>query len=192
MRRCRARVLLQWSAMDLDWQALFGLTLSPLELFVRGSAVYWFLFVIFRVVLRRNIGAVGIADVLFVVLVADAAQNAMAGDYRSITDGFLLIAAIVFWNVIIDWLTYRIPALGAFLEPKKLPLVRDGKILHRNLRQEWITEEELRSKLRQQGVATLSDVRAAYMESDGVVSIITRDRSPRRRGAKGDPFARKE
>ena len=168
--------------MSIDWQGLFGLTLAPLELVVRGTAVYWFLFAIFRVVLRRNIGAVGIADVLLVVLIADAAQNAMAGEYRSITDGVILVTTIVAWNVAIDWLAYRMPGLGALLEAPKLPLVRDGKILHRNLRQEWITEEELRSKLRQQGVATLSEVRAAYMESDGAVSVITRT-DPRRRRA---------
>jgi uncharacterized membrane protein YcaP (DUF421 family) len=59
--------------VDTDWHTLFALTVSPLELFVRGSAVYWLLFAVFRVVLRRDIGAVGIADVLLVVLVADAA-----------------------------------------------------------------------------------------------------------------------
>lgn len=170
--------------MSIDWQGLFGLTLAPLELVVRGTAVYWFLFAIFRVVLRRNIGAVGIADVLLVVLIADAAQNAMAGEYRSITDGVILVTTIVAWNVAIDWLAYRMPGLGARLEAPKLPLVRDGKILHRNLRQEWITEEELRSKLRQQGVATLSEVRAAYMESDGAVSVITRTDLRRRRASR--------
>jgi uncharacterized membrane protein YcaP (DUF421 family) len=49
--------------MHIDWHGLFALTVSPLELFIRGSVVYWFLFAIFRVVLRRDIGAVGIADV---------------------------------------------------------------------------------------------------------------------------------
>jgi len=160
--------------MDTDWAGLFALTVSPLELFVRGSVVYWFLFAIFRVVLRRDMGAVAIADVLLVVLIADAAQNAMAGEYRSITDGVVLVSAIVGWNVAIDWLAYRVPAMRVVLEARRLPLVRDGKILHRNLRQEWITEEDLKAKLREQEVATLSEVRVAYMENDGAVSVITR------------------
>jgi uncharacterized membrane protein YcaP (DUF421 family) len=158
--------------VETDWHALFALTISPLELFVRGSAVYWFLFAVFRVVLRRDIGAVGIADVLLVVLVADAAQNAMAGEYRSITDGLVLVSTIVGWNVAIDWLAYRVPPLRRIFEAQPLLLVRDGKILRRNLRREWITEDDLRAQLREQGVASLADVRAAYMESDGTVSVI--------------------
>ena len=50
--------------MSLDWGAIFGLTVSPLELVVRGTAMYLFLFLIFRVVVRRRIGAVGMADIL--------------------------------------------------------------------------------------------------------------------------------
>ena len=91
----------------MNWGDLFGLTVSPLEIFVRGSVVYWFIFLIFRLVLRREVGAIGVADVLVVVLIADASQNAMAGDYRSITDGLLLISTIVFWNFLVDWLVFR-------------------------------------------------------------------------------------
>ena len=54
---------------------------------VRGSVVYWFLFLVFRFVLRRDVGSIGVADLLFVVLVADVASNAMQGEYRSISDG---------------------------------------------------------------------------------------------------------
>jgi uncharacterized membrane protein YcaP (DUF421 family) len=74
--------------MDIDWHSLFTFSVAPLELVIRGSAVYWFLFLVFRLVLRRDVGAIGIADVLLLVLVADAAQNAMAGDYRSISPNF--------------------------------------------------------------------------------------------------------
>jgi len=59
---------------------------------VRGTFVYWALFLLFRFVLRRNVGAIGIADILFVVLVADAVQNSMIGDSYSVTDGVILIS----------------------------------------------------------------------------------------------------
>ena len=84
--------------MDVDWHALFAFSVPPLELIVRGSAIYWFLFLLFRLVLRRDIGAIGVADVLLLVLVADAAQNAMAGEYRSISDGILLVSTIIGWQ----------------------------------------------------------------------------------------------
>jgi uncharacterized membrane protein YcaP (DUF421 family) len=103
----------------------------------------------------------------------------MAGEYRSITDGLVLVSTIVGWNVAIDWLAYRVPLLRRIFEAQPLLLVRDGKIQRRNLRREWITEDDLRGQLREQGVASVADVRVAYMESDGVVSVITDTAHPR-------------
>src|SRR4051812_21582292 len=143
---------------------------------VRGTAMYWFLFVLFRVVVRRRVGAVGISDVLLLVIIADAAQNAMAGEYRSVADGMVLVATIVGWNVLIDWATYRSAALERLLQPPPLVLVRNGRILHRHLRMEFISEKELRAKLREHGVTDPAQVAAAYMESDDAVSVIRRER----------------
>ncbi|HSD53831.1 MAG TPA: YetF domain-containing protein [Burkholderiales bacterium] len=119
---------------------------------IRGSAVYWFLFLVFRIALRRDVGAIGVADVLLVVLIADAAQNAMAGEYRPITEGAVLVSTIIGWNVVIDGLAYRFEALRRMLEPGPLPLVRDGRILRGNLRRELMSVEDLLAKLREQGV----------------------------------------
>ena len=127
--------------MSLDWGAIFGLTVSPLELVVRGTAMYLFLFLIFRVVVRRRIGAVGMADILVLVIIADAAQNGMAGEYRSVTEGAILIGTIIGWNWLIDWVNFKVPALQSWLEAPPLLLVDDGRILYRNLRHEFVTEE---------------------------------------------------
>ena len=157
-----------------DWNELFGLSVSPVELMVRGSAIYWFLVIVFRVVLRRDTGSVGIADILLLVIIADAAQNAMAGEYRSITDGLILVSTIIGWNVLIDWLSYKSPAIRRLFEPRPLPLIRDGRILRRNLAKEYIAESELMSKLRANGVEAVKEVKAAYMESDGEITVIKR------------------
>ena len=155
-----------------DWQELFSLSVSPWELIVRGSAVYWFLVVVFRLVLRRNAGSVGMADILLLVIIADAAQNAMAGEYRSITDGFILLTTIIGWNMLIDWACYQSPALRRLFEPPARRLVRDGRILQRTLREERIAREELMAKLREQGVDDVKQVKAAYLEEDGAISVI--------------------
>jgi uncharacterized membrane protein YcaP (DUF421 family) len=171
--------------MSVSWHELFAVTVPPLELVIRGSAIYWLLFVLFRFLLRRDVGSLGVADVLLLVLLADAAQNAMAGEYRSITDGVVLVSTIVFWNMAFDRLAFYSPALRRLLEPPLLPLVRDGRILHRNLRREYVTREELEAQLREHGIEDVSEVRAAYLESDGALSVIPRGRasraSPRRR-----------
>jgi uncharacterized membrane protein YcaP (DUF421 family) len=157
------------------------------EIVLRGSAVYWLLFVMFRFVVRRDLGAVGIADLLVLVLVADAAQNAMAGDYRTIGDGAILILTLIGWNYAVDWLAYRVPWLRRFAEPRALPLVRDGKLLNRNLEREMISEKELLSQLRQHGCEEIAKVKSATLEPDGEVSVILRrteqrpERTSRRR-----------
>ncbi len=152
--------------------ALFRFGLSPLELFVRGSAVYWFLFVLFRFVLRRDAGAIGIADILLLVLIADASQNAMAGSYQTVTDGFVLVATIAGWNWAVDWASYRSAAIRRLVTPAPLVLVRRGAIQWRNLRSEHVTVPELMAHLREQGIDKLADVKIARMEPDGAISVI--------------------
>lgn len=159
--------------MFVDWQALF-VPERPLEMLIRGTVSYWFLFTLFRVAVRRRIGAVGMADILILVIVSDALQNSMAGEYTTVTDGFILVATLVGWTLFTDWLAFRFPRLRKLLEPPPLPLIRDGRVLRRNLRAELIAESELRSKLREQGVEGYAEVKAAFMESDGAISVIRR------------------
>jgi uncharacterized membrane protein YcaP (DUF421 family) len=160
--------------MTPDWSEIFGLSVSPLELVVRGTAMYLFLFVVFRVVVKRRIGAVGMGDILLLVIIADAAQNGMAGEYRSVPDAFILVGTIIGWNMLIDWLAYALPALQRVLEPPPLLLIDHGKVLKRHLRMELVTDEELKSKLREHGVTDPREVDKAYLEPDGQVTVIKR------------------
>ena len=152
--------------------ALMRFGVSPWELVLRGTAVYWFLFLLFRFVLRRDAGALGIADVLLLVLVADAAQNAMAGGYETVLDGFVLVSTIVGWNWLLDWASYRSRAIRRFAVPQPLVLVRRGRIQRRNLHRELLTVPELMAHLRAQGVDKLADVKSARMEPDGAISVV--------------------
>jgi uncharacterized membrane protein YcaP (DUF421 family) len=161
--------------LNIDWAELFALGVSPLELFVRGTAMYWFLFIVFRFVVRRDVGSVGVADILILVIVADAAQNAMSGEYTTITDGILLVSTLLFWNVLLDRLSFRYPAFRVFASAPPLCLVLNGRLIHRNMRKEYVTEEELWAQLREQGVDTLDQVKKAYLEADGKFSVIRKD-----------------
>ncbi len=161
--------------LGVDWGRLFLPDTSPIEIFVRGTVMYMALFVLLRVVLKREAGAVGITDLLVVVLLADAAQNAMAAEYTSLPDGVLLVTTIVFWAYALNWLGFRVPLIQRLVHPRALPLVKDGRMLRRNMRHELITEDELVSQLRLQGVEDVSQVKAAYMEGDGRISVVERD-----------------
>src|SRR3954452_13832286 len=110
----------------IDWGNVFGLDTPLLEIFLRGSVVYLGLFFLLRLVLRREAGGLGITDLLVIVLIADAVQNAMAGDYHSITDGLLLGGTIIFWSFALDWLAYHWSLFRRFMHPSPLPLVKDG------------------------------------------------------------------
>lgn len=159
----------------MDWEAIFSMTQSPWEMVVRGTLMYWFLFLIFRWVMRRRVGSIALADILLLVLIADAAQGAMSGDYKSFPEGAILIGTIVGWNMLVDWASFRFEPLRKFFEPQPLPLVWRGRVVRKNMREEMLSEEELMGKLREKGIDDLSAVKAAYIESDGEFSVLRRD-----------------
>jgi uncharacterized membrane protein YcaP (DUF421 family) len=161
----------------IDWHEMFIPVHSIPEIIVRGTMTYIMLFLILRFLLKRQTGVIGVADLLVIVLIADAAQNAMANEYKSITEGGLLVLTIVFWNYAIDWLGFHFPAFQRFTRPAPLLLIEDGKMLPRNMRQEMITKEELNSQLREQGIEHCSEVKRAYIEGDGTISIIRKDKA---------------
>jgi uncharacterized membrane protein YcaP (DUF421 family) len=156
----------------MDWNSLFGLNVPVLELLIRASCVYWFLFLAFRFVLRRDIGALGVADILLLVIVADAAQNAIAGEYKTVTEGAIVVGTIFAWNIFIDRMSFRFRWFERFARSRPRELVRHGSLLEHNLRRERMTRDELDEKLREHGVDGLSSVRHAYLEGDGKVSVI--------------------
>jgi uncharacterized membrane protein YcaP (DUF421 family) len=152
--------------------SLFEFSVPPIELIVRGTFVYVGLVLLFRFVLRRDLGQLGVADVLFIVLIADAAQNGMAGEYRTLADAFVLLATLAACNLALDWAVFRFEWMQRVFEPPSVELVRAGRILRRNLKREWMTVDELLGKLRQEGIADVADVKLAILERDGKFSVV--------------------
>lgn len=174
--------------MAIDWAQLLVPEHSLIEIFVRGTFTYVGLFAILRFFLKRQSGVIGIADLLVIVLIADAAQNAMAAEYKSLTEGALLVLTIVFWNFALDWLGYHFSFFQRFTRPPPLMLIKDGQLLRRNMRQEMITKDELLSQLRQQGIEDPAKVKKAFIEGDGRISVICHD-GGNVGGQKDDPRA---
>jgi uncharacterized membrane protein YcaP (DUF421 family) len=159
------------SLFKVDWQSLFTPTGSLLEVFIRGTIMYFAMYALLRI-FRRQAGTIGIADLLVIVVIADAAQNGMAGDAKSVTEAVLLVSTIVVWDWIIDWMGFKSSLLSRFLEPKKLLLVKNGRLHRANLDSELITDEELMTQLRLQGVGNLDEVERCYLESNGRFSVV--------------------
>lgn len=160
---------------QVDWQQVFLPYTSIIELVLRGSLVYFVLVAILRFMPSRQVGGVGISDLLVVVLVATAAQDAMATNDSSITGGLVLVITIIGWSYLFNWLSYKFSRLQRFLNPSPLLLVKDGQIFQQNMERGLINKRELMSQLRQRGVPSLNQVKRAYIEGDGRISIFTRD-----------------
>ena len=158
----------------INWPSVFIPAIGIAEIVVRGSIMYLGLFVVMRFMARRQAGSFGPADLLVIVLIADAAQNGLGKDYGSVTEGLTLVTTIVTWDYIIDWVSFHYPATRPWLNSPSLPLIRDGRLIQQNLRSELLSEDELRSQLRQHDVEDYSEVKSAMLEGDGRLSVIKR------------------
>ena len=81
---------------------------------------------------------------------------------------------------VIDWLQSRYPLFERLVRDRKLKLIENGRMLRRNMRQEFVSTEELMAQLREKGLEDCREVKAAYMEADGRISIIPNEGNPRR------------
>jgi uncharacterized membrane protein YcaP (DUF421 family) len=162
-----------WS---VDWRAMLVPEHSLLDLFLRGTMMYLVIFVLLRLVLRRQVGDIGTSDVLVIVLLAEVSGNAMAANAKSISEGAILVGTVLLWSYLIEWAQHRFPAFERLIREPKLKLIDNGRFLRRNMRTEFVTVEELMAQLREQGVEDRAEVKAAYLEADGHISIIRHDK----------------
>lgn len=158
-------------AAAIDWQAIFTPELSLWEIIIRGTLTYWFTFLYLRF-FRRSTGQLSIADVLLITLISDASQNAMGSEYKSVTEGVVLVGTLVAWDYIINWLGYRSLAFSKLQHPDPVLLVKDGQVQHDALKRQLLTEEELQGQLRVQGVDDVAQVKRCFMEGNGNISVI--------------------
>lgn len=103
--------------LSVDWKSVFVPAIGIAEIIVRGSIMYLGLFAIMRFIGRRQAGHFGPADLLVIVLIADAAQNGLGKEYGSVTEGLILVLTIVAWEYLLDWISWRFPATRSILKP---------------------------------------------------------------------------
>jgi uncharacterized membrane protein YcaP (DUF421 family) len=170
-----------------DWSSILVPDTPLLEIFIRGSAVYLFLFFTLRLILKREAAGLGISDLLVVVLLADAVQNGMADDYRSIPDALLLAATIIGWDWFLSYLAFRFPSVRSLIRPRPILLIDHGQIIAKSMHRELLTPDEILGRLREQGIERVEDVKQAWMESDGMITAIP-EKGPRRRAERRKRF----
>lgn len=146
---------------------------SVLEMIIRGTIMYLGMFVLLRV-FRRQAGSVSIADLLLIVIIADAAQNGMAGKANSVTEALVLICVIMFWDYALDWLGFSSKLMSRLIDAEPVLLVKNGRFQRRNMKRELITEDEIIARLRIQGIDDIKEVKECRLEGNGEFSVIKR------------------
>jgi uncharacterized membrane protein YcaP (DUF421 family) len=101
--------------------------------------------------------------------------NGISDNFQSIGESAILVCTILFWSTLIEWLQSQYPSFERLVRDPKLKLIENGRMLRRNMREEFVSVEELMAELREQGIEDCRDVKAAYMEANGNVSVIRRD-----------------
>ncbi len=160
-----------------DFASIFVPTAPILELVLRGTVTFLALMLLMRLVGQRESGGLGLTDLLLVVLVVDASSAGLTGEASSIGDGLVLVVTLLCWSVALDAVGYRWPRVGRVLKARPKPLIRDGELDRRVMRREFMTYDEVMSQLRLHGIEDVARVRRAYLEPNGMVSVLLAEAS---------------
>lgn len=155
-----------------DWADILAPAAPLMELVFRGTVTFLALMFLLRLVGQREAGGLGLTDLLVVVLAADAASSGLTGGSETIGDGMVVVCTILFWSVTVDAVSYRWPRLNTVLKARPKLLIRDGELNRRVMRREFMSREEVLSQLRLHGIADERDVHRAFVEPNGMVSVI--------------------
>ncbi|HEY4583247.1 MAG TPA: YetF domain-containing protein [Lysobacter sp.] len=164
--------------MDLmpdRWLDVWAIETPLLELLLRAAVLYLGILFILRIVPRRTGGELATMDLVLILLVTECASHAL-GDYASLGDGLVMILAVMGLNYAVNALSYRFRWIERLVSAPPIPIIVDGRLLRRNMRREFITDEELESHLRRHDIDDLARVRHAYVEGEGQITFVTRER----------------
>jgi uncharacterized membrane protein YcaP (DUF421 family) len=140
---------------------------------IRTTAVYLVILVGLRLAGKREIGQMTVFDLVVLLLIANAVQNAMVGPDTSLVGGIVAAAVLLLVNVIVARLRLRWPRLRRLVEGTPTLLVLHGKVISQHMQREGIDEESLLEALREHGVAEISGVEMAVLEIDGSISVVS-------------------
>ncbi len=151
-----------------DWRHLTRPVVSVLT----SAAIYVILLVLFRVVGKRALADITTFDVVLLLIISEATQQAMIGDDTSIANAVLAVCSLASIDVTLSRVKHRFPRLEAWLEGQPVELVVDGRLVQETLDRERMDEEDVLESARATGVATIEEIRLAVLERTGKISII--------------------
>jgi uncharacterized membrane protein YcaP (DUF421 family) len=144
-----------------------------MDLILRAIVIFAFVFLLTRVVGRRELGSTEPFDLILLVVLGDLIQQGVTQSDNSLTGTTTVIVTMAALVVFTAWLSFRFARLRPVLEGKPTLLIADGELLRANLRRERMTVEELGAEARLAQISSLDDVRYAVLETNGKISFVT-------------------
>jgi uncharacterized membrane protein YcaP (DUF421 family) len=138
-------------------------------------AVYFFIILAIRLFGKKELAQLSVYDLVFILLISNAVQNAMVGPDSTLTGGLVAAASLFVVNFILKKLEIHFPKFGKAIQGEAVMLVLEGKMMSANMKNAGITEDELLEAVREHGVASLSEVTLAVLEVDGNISVLSTD-----------------
>ncbi len=140
-----------------------------------SAMVYLFIIVAIRLFGKKELAQLSIIDLVFILLISNAVQNAMVGANTTLLGGLCAAATLFMLNFLLKRLMYRFPSLSGIVQGSAIMLIYQGKVLDSNLVKARISVNEIEEAAREHGVASLTEVDLAVLEVDGNISILSND-----------------
>ncbi len=152
-----------------------------LDIILRSLAVYLFIIIAIRVFGKKELAQLSVIDLVFILLISNAVQNAMVGPDTSLEGGLVAATALFAANFTLKKILYRSRNLSDLLQGDAIPLIYDGIVNEANCKKSEISIAELEAAVREHGAKEISDVNLAMLEVDGNISVISNDYNQRSR-----------
>src|SRR3954453_4365272 len=143
-----------------------------MDIVIRAAVIFLFVFVLTRLLGRRELNSLEPFDLILLVVVGDLVQQGVTQNDESLTGALLAISTIGLLTVLLSYLAFRFKRLRPVLNGEPIVLVEDGQIIEPNLRRQRLTQEEIGAEARLEGVGSLEDVRWAILETNGRISFV--------------------
>lgn len=144
-----------------------------LNIALSSLAVYVFIIIAIRISGRKELTQLSVIDLVFILLISNAVQNAMVGPSTSLSGGLVAASTLFAANFILKELIFRFAKVGKIIQGQELMLVYEGVLNKNNLRKAKISRDELDEAIREHGVEDLADVNLAVLEVDGNISVMS-------------------
>lgn len=144
------------------------------EFILRGIVIYAFLIVLLRLTGKRQVGQMAPFDLVLLLVLSNAVQNAMNGGDNSVIGGMISAVTLVGLNWLVGLSTYKSKRIEAVVEGRPELLVHNGKLFPQALEKARLTHHELMNALREAGCSSMEDAHAVFLENDGTISVIPR------------------